>query len=207
MPKQTFLHLDKEKQNILIQAAKKEFSRVSLHEASIANIIKSAGIPRGSFYQYFDDKEDLYFYLLDEMTKETNERFIILLKERNGDLIETISDFFQLMVNNRGSLENKEFFKNAFVNMNYKIENTLAKNIYEKNQKEQYIGTLRLINRENLNVQDERELHHLIKLLISVTFHNLVEMYVRDLTSNDALANFNMEIDLLKRGIYKGCNH
>ncbi len=58
MPKQTFLSLPEDKQNTLIQSAKKEFSRVPLHEASIANIIKDAGIPRGSFYQYFEDKEN-----------------------------------------------------------------------------------------------------------------------------------------------------
>ena len=64
MPKQTFFHLSKDKQDLLMQAAKEEFSRAPLHEASIANIIKSAGIPRGSFYQYFDDKEDLFLLLI-----------------------------------------------------------------------------------------------------------------------------------------------
>ncbi|MEH7746974.1 TetR/AcrR family transcriptional regulator, partial [Neobacillus drentensis] len=39
MPKQTFFNLTNEKQRSLINAAKKEFSRVPLHEASISNII------------------------------------------------------------------------------------------------------------------------------------------------------------------------
>ncbi|MFK4998922.1 TetR/AcrR family transcriptional regulator [Bacillus sp. N9] len=36
----------------------------------MANIVKEAGIPRGSFYQYFEDKEDAFFYLLNELTQE-----------------------------------------------------------------------------------------------------------------------------------------
>ena len=62
VPKPTFLNLSKEKQELLITAAKKEFSRVPLNGASISNIIKDAGIPRGSFYQYFEDKEDIFFF-------------------------------------------------------------------------------------------------------------------------------------------------
>ena len=32
-------------------------------------MIKAAGIPRGSFYQYFADKEDVYFYLGDQISQ------------------------------------------------------------------------------------------------------------------------------------------
>lgn len=59
MPKETFLNLSKEKQNKILNAAKKEFERVSLEQASIKNIVEEAGIARGSFYQYFESKEDL----------------------------------------------------------------------------------------------------------------------------------------------------
>ncbi|MCU5751761.1 TetR/AcrR family transcriptional regulator, partial [Bacillus cereus] len=69
MPKQTFFNLEREKKELLIQAAMKEFSRVPLFEASISNIIKDAGIPRGSFYQYFEDKEDVFFFLLNDHSK------------------------------------------------------------------------------------------------------------------------------------------
>lgn len=59
MPKETFLNLSKEKQNKILNAAKKEFERVSLEQALIKNIVEEAGIARGSFYQYFESKEDL----------------------------------------------------------------------------------------------------------------------------------------------------
>ncbi|MEO2075994.1 MAG: TetR family transcriptional regulator [Bacillus sp. (in: firmicutes)] len=203
MPKQTFFHLPKDKQDTLIQAAKKEFSRAPLHEASIANIIKDAGIPRGSFYQYFEDKEDLFYYLLSQLSQKNNEQFISTLKEKEGDLFETFIDSFQRMTHNHTSQENKTFFKNAFLNMNYKVENTLANNLYEVNQKNQYEAMLQLINTKNLNIIEERELHQILKIIMAVTFQNLVQVFVKDLSDEEALKNYVAQLELLKKGLYK----
>ena len=67
MPKQTFFNLPKEKRDRIIAAAKEVFSKNSYEEASINQIVKLARIPRGSFYQYFEDKDDLYGYLSSQM--------------------------------------------------------------------------------------------------------------------------------------------
>ena len=64
VPKETFLNLAQPKRDKIINAAIKEFSRVTIGEASIENIISEAKIPRGSFYQYFKDKEDAYKYVI-----------------------------------------------------------------------------------------------------------------------------------------------
>ena len=64
MPSSTFLNLPAEKQEKLLEAATREFSNRPFNEASINHIIKEAGIPRGSFYMYFTDKEDLFRYLV-----------------------------------------------------------------------------------------------------------------------------------------------
>lgn len=69
MPKDTFLNLSEDKKNKIINAAKKEFSRVPIEEASIKNIVEEAEIARGSFYQYFESKEDLLKYILNSKAK------------------------------------------------------------------------------------------------------------------------------------------
>jgi len=203
MPKQTFFQIPKEKQDTLIQAAKEEFSRVPLHEASIANIIKSAGIPRGSFYQYFEDKEDLFYYLTNELAQKNNERFITILQEKNGDLFESFIELFRIMIKHHRKQENRNFFKNVFLNMNYKLENTLSDNVYNESKKKQYLSMLSLINRANLNIQDQEELHQVILIMKAITFQNLVQAFGRDLTNEESLKNYMEQIELLKRGIYK----
>ena len=69
MPKDTFLNLSEDKKNKIINAAKKEFARVPIEEASIKNIVEEAEIARGSFYQYFESKEDLLKYILNSKAK------------------------------------------------------------------------------------------------------------------------------------------
>ena len=64
MPSDTFFHLPAEKRERLLAAARGEFARAAYEDASINRIIRQAGIPRGSFYMYFTDKEELFRYLL-----------------------------------------------------------------------------------------------------------------------------------------------
>ena len=59
MPKETFVKLPEEKKDKIIKAAKIEFARVPFEQTSIKNIVEDADIARGSFYQYFESKEDL----------------------------------------------------------------------------------------------------------------------------------------------------
>ena len=70
MPSETFARLPEEKRLRIFEAAVDEFAAWRFSEASINRVIKAAGIPRGSFYQYFKDKEDLYTYVLQEISKE-----------------------------------------------------------------------------------------------------------------------------------------
>ena len=64
MPTLTFHHLETEKKESITTIAVKEFSIHSFKEASVNTIVKKAGISKGSLYQYFNDKVDLYLYVL-----------------------------------------------------------------------------------------------------------------------------------------------
>ncbi len=63
MPTETFLNLDPEKRSRFIDEALREFARCNFETASINRIVKNLGIARGSVYQYFGDKLDLWLYL------------------------------------------------------------------------------------------------------------------------------------------------
>lgn len=56
----TFERLPKEKRDRILQAARAEFLRYPYEKTSINRILAEAEIPKGSFYQYFDDKADLF---------------------------------------------------------------------------------------------------------------------------------------------------
>lgn len=70
MPKQTFLNLPEEKRNVIIDAAIEEFAEYGLENASTNRIVANSGISKGSFYQYFEDKQDIFMYLLTVLERE-----------------------------------------------------------------------------------------------------------------------------------------
>ncbi|HYF94492.1 MAG TPA: TetR/AcrR family transcriptional regulator [Symbiobacteriaceae bacterium] len=65
MPLQTFFNLPEPKRQAIIDLAIDEFAEHDFPSASISRIVSRAGIAKGSFYQYFADKKDLFLYLLD----------------------------------------------------------------------------------------------------------------------------------------------
>jgi TetR/AcrR family transcriptional regulator len=64
MPTQTFFNLPEEKRKQITQIAVEEFANHNYDRVSISRIVARAGIAKGSFYQYFSGKEDLYGHLL-----------------------------------------------------------------------------------------------------------------------------------------------
>ena len=90
MPTSTFFNLRPEKQERLQTAAAREFAAQPFHEASINSMIRAAGIPRGSFYMYFRDKEELFQYLVRESTEPLLLAFRELLTRSGGDLFNAI---------------------------------------------------------------------------------------------------------------------
>lgn len=60
MPRQTFLNLAGEKRERINRAAIAEFAVRDYPEANLDRVAAAAGVPKGSLYQYFDDKEDCY---------------------------------------------------------------------------------------------------------------------------------------------------
>lgn len=70
MPKQTFLNLPEEKRQAFLEIALAEFADHDYNTASVSKIVEKAGIAKGSVYQYFEDKQDLFMYLLDVSNQE-----------------------------------------------------------------------------------------------------------------------------------------
>ncbi|MFW5976355.1 MAG: TetR/AcrR family transcriptional regulator [Bacillota bacterium] len=91
MPKETFFNLPEAKKERVIDAALEEFARYPYYKASITRIVKRADIAKGSFYQYFSDKKDLFIYIID------------LIMEKKMDYLESVLekkdnlDFFVLL--------------------------------------------------------------------------------------------------------------
>lgn len=91
MPRDTFFNLPEEKRKRIMDAAIDEFANHPFHKATISRIVQKADIPKGSFYQYFKNKKDLFTYIVslggDKKFKHLN-RVI-----ENAE----VTDFFKLL--------------------------------------------------------------------------------------------------------------
>ncbi len=86
MPSQRFYRLPEEKQAIIWKASMKEFISVPYEKVSINKIIRDAGISRGSFYTYFEDKKDLLSFLLEDTKRKWGAFCKNRLEDTEGDL-------------------------------------------------------------------------------------------------------------------------
>lgn len=100
--------------------------------------------------------------------------------------------------------ESRNFFRNAFLNMNYKVETTFTQEINEEKYKQQFSEISKLINKDKLNVVNERDVFHVMKIIMAITFQNLIQNFAKELSYESALEMYILEINLIKKGLCKG---
>ncbi|WP_368491222.1 TetR/AcrR family transcriptional regulator [Clostridium sp. BJN0013] len=65
LPNKTFCNLPKERQEEIIKISIEEFATHDFDSASLNRIITNLKIAKGSFYRYFNNKTDLYIFLIE----------------------------------------------------------------------------------------------------------------------------------------------
>lgn len=198
MPKKTFYNLSLEKQNTIIEAAKKEFSRVPVSEASIANIVATAGIARGSFYQYFESKEDLFDFVFESVgsLKSYLERE---LKKDKIDLFLINEGIYCHLIKSFYKSENKSFARELFKNL--KVSEMDYLKLQEKCKTEKTMF-LKKIDRSVLNTKTEEELLSLVYITFFTTRGFLAKSINYD-NMDDAIKAYLNTLNLLKTRFMK----
>lgn len=62
MPKETFFNLPMEKQEKVMRATINEFLKHGFEKGNIGDIAKNAEVAKGSMYQYFENKKELFLF-------------------------------------------------------------------------------------------------------------------------------------------------
>ena len=196
MPSDTFLRLNDEKKKKLVDASFKEFSLNNFNDASINRIIKEAGISRGSFYMYFEDKKDLYFYLLEQYGE-------ILSNNMKKDLIKNKGDLFKMFQ------DNIEESYNSFKNNNIKFFNKSLENVTIMEESKRTFGfrdkrlLKELIPNINLELLNDNARRH-IEVIFAINMHllmvTLFKLLKKDSLDKKILKDYYEQLDILKYG-------
>ena len=201
MPSETFKNLDENKKQRLIKAAIEEFSRVSFSEASINNIINNAKISRGSFYMYFENKDDLFKYILNFHKQKFNELIKINLKKNNGDIKRAFGDMFDDIINYI-SKNNVDFFKNVFLNMNYMNQNYIVprKEDYSKKNINEFSE---YVNQDILNINEKVTLSDIFEILLGITIPAIIHSFIGKVPIEIIKDKYMKKLELVCYGIYR----
>ncbi len=70
----------------LLDAAAIEFGECGFHEASISGITRRAGTALGSFYTYFDSKDEIFRALVQDMSAQVGKHAAAAMQEASGAL-------------------------------------------------------------------------------------------------------------------------
>ena len=199
MPTKTFFNLKEEKKERIEKALIHEFGKGSFEQASITNIINYAKIPRGSFYQYFQDKKDAVTYIIEKFISIEHNKTYKALIETKGDIFETALRVYdyrtkeailkfdivlaknileELRKNNINVFENKDILKN------------------EKSLKE-------YINMEKLKLKSKDDLYYFIRIITAITRSVTIEVFSNRLSVEEGRKMLEKELDIIKNGMEK----
>jgi len=213
MPKATYFRLPAEKRHRLMDAAVQEFTRAPFAKASVSNIIQTAGIPRGSFYQYFEDKQDIFYFMLHDLGKDLGKGMLTHLDADHGDLIAGLRDFFDDLLEQVVTGPHADLFQNVFVYMDY---HSAARTMYgdakpaPQHKKHELIMSQLIprIDRANLAISSDRELLMLIHVAFTWFMQVLANYYGakdtdREVSIEDVKTSVATVLDWLEHGVAK----
>lgn len=207
MPTERFYRLPEAKRQAIRAAAIKEFARVPFEKASINQIIQNAEISRGSFYTYFEDKQDVIRYLLEESSQQARQLCEDALAQNGGDYFAMLSVMFDFFV---GKLhETQEMLE-------------MAKNVFTQQENAGLIGMhgwpspscaeekdspimwlLERLDRSRFRYQDPKDFVPLVTLGMSSVLFALKQYYEYPEQITEIRETFRRSLDLLRDGAYQ----
>lgn len=195
MPKETFYRLPDEKRERIMAAAEREFLENSFEAASINRIIKEAAIPRGSFYQYFEDKKDIFLYIVSTHKNEAFGFVESFIKDSDGDVFSFMRKAIDFMISAECS-EKVEGMKRIFSQpwvFDMIVSDTMKGKQEEANTPKGII--FKYIDKNQLNVENDDELIALINIFASISLGLFFKIFIM---------GKNMEIDKekIRKNIY-----
>ncbi len=199
MPKETFYNLDEKKKNKIIEAAKMEFTANPLRKSRVSNIIKEASIPRGSFYQYFDDLDDLYYYVIDEVFNNIHEAGTKFCDITN-DIFEFAQISFEYDYKAFINDMRHQFMMNVFQSISSNAEYIVN---FNKMRRDYVMGILNKMDLSNIRYTEENDLIKMYKMIQELKRFVIHKSVLDKLSIEEASKEFGWYVNTIKHGILK----
>lgn len=202
MPSKTFDHLSPAKKKSLETAALDEFSKHTYDQISINRIIQSIGMPRGSFYLYFNDKEDLYLYIISKYHSIFIDLVVKVMENYQKDIIEFYEATFKTIIEYCDKGCYGAMFRQFFLGLNRNIENKIIEqfmNEYRFSLVERIVETFGPLLAYNIH----DDIKDVIFILNDILMHALTAYYILNMDLDLIKKRLSNQLNIVKNGIYK----
>ncbi|MCI8632903.1 MAG: TetR/AcrR family transcriptional regulator [Lachnospiraceae bacterium] len=201
MPKERFLNLPDEKRRRICQAAYEELLRVSYDQLSINQIIRRADISRGSFYQYFQDKDDLLAYMMKDFQESCMKEVRSSIENQEGDIFDICLEVVKKIIAFGEEKEHHQLLKNIFSDLKLgKVQSfEVVCRLDEAFVKEMYP----LIHKEDWRISSLDQFMELAEFLGALIRSACAEIFMDIAREEEALRKFSWRLRLIQQGVMK----
>ncbi|TYQ17940.1 UNVERIFIED_CONTAM: TetR family transcriptional regulator [Acetivibrio alkalicellulosi] len=205
MPERLFFELDIDKRNRIFDAGLREFAEQNYNEASTNNIVKAAGISKGSLFKYFKNKEDIYFFILDSVIENLFEEIKEDITNLKGDIFEIIIRYAEIEFNwHINNPDKYRLFKRAFIVDNSDMyRKTIDR--YKVAGDSAYYNLLKDVDKEKLKWGKDKTIN-IIKWIIEGFNNEFTKKNNKfsdvNVMKNAYIKEINEYMEIIKKGIY-----
>ena len=201
MPKQTYFNLVQDKKERIFTAGVLEFSYHEFNDASVNTIVRMANISKGSFYQYFEDKSDFYWYIVMDILIGNIGEYELLLRKNKGDLFGTEEQVFNNMLDLFDDQKYKNLIKNAYKATYMEIVQKISSkgaivyiNMYD---------ILMSFGFKGYNIKSKDDFVIVFDMLRNITNNTIMTMIIEDLSKSETKELYIKQLLVLEKGILK----
>lgn len=195
-----FFKLPDEKRSKILKAVHSELAEFPVDELSINRIIHSAGISRGSFYQYFKDKDDLLEYVFSDFRQVMIREIKASIERNQGDMFEVGMDILKKIVAMGSREENRRIFVNVFSYVKV-AQSSLERVIAD--EEALVNGFVRYIDRSRLKFTSDEEVRELMKLGLALFKDSICRCFADIDNASEIMDNFRKRVEIIKYGAWK----
>lgn len=198
MPSETFFNLSYAKRTHIEEAAKQVFLTKPYQQVTVSSIVKAAGIPRGSFYQYFTDLDDVYHHLFQAVI----ERFTVHSEQqiyayKGNTIFEYMSATFE---SDYDFLKQSDYF--TLMKKFYQARDFLGLNIDIMDKRNQIVlkTMFKHLNFDQLSHHSKARIIKIIKLLSHVKYHHISKIIKNSASFQEAYDDYQFYLTVMKEG-------
>lgn len=161
------------KKKALLEAAYDLFTSKGIHDTTISDIVKQAGMAKGTFYLYFSDKYEIRDDLISRQACKIFGNAIACLPDFPYEDVENrilfLIDYILNVLN-----ENKQLLKFISKNLSWGVFQRAVLTPQNANQVHFYQIYLKLLEQSGKKFRDPKLMIYMIVELVNATCHNVI---------------------------------